>query len=222
MPVNLARQVMGQILKNGKVTRAYLGIIPQDVTPAMAKAFGTQDNNGALVGDVSPNSPAQRAGLEKGDIILEMNNKPVSSSNELRMRISMMPPDSSVDLKVLRDGGTREVTAKLGELEPPKGERASAEKPSNGSELDGVAVENLTPETARNLGLPASTPGVVVTDISPASPVADSGLLEGDVIQEVNHKPVKNMSDYQQAMHNAGKDPLLLVNRHGNTLFVAA
>ncbi len=222
VPVNLARQVMGQILTNGKVTRAYLGIIPQDVTPAMAKAFGTKDNNGALVGDVSPNSPAQRAGLEKGDIILEMNNKPVSSSNELRMRISMMPPDSSVDLKVLRDGGTRQMTAKLGELEPPKGERASAEKPSNGSGLDGVAVENLTPETARNLGLPASTPGVVVTDISPASPVADSGLLEGDVIQEVNHKSVKNMSDYQQAMRNAGKDPLLLVNRHGNTLFVAA
>ena len=80
----------------------------------------------------------------------------------------------------------------------------------------------MTPQAARQLGLPANTSGVVVTDISPASPVADSGLREGDVIQEVNHKPVKNVSDYQQAVRNAGKEPLLLVNRHGSTLFVAA
>jgi serine protease Do len=221
VPVNLAREVMDQILKNGKVTRAYLGIIPQDVTPAMAKAFGVKDHDGALVGDVSPNSPAQRAGVERGDIILEVNGKPVSDANGLRMNISMMSPDSTVNLKVLRSGGTRELVAKLGELEPPKGERASAETPSTGGGLEGVAVENLTPQTARQLGLPASTPGVVVTNISPASPVADSGLQEGDVIQEVDRKPVKNLSDYQQAMRNAGKEPLLLVNRHGSTFFVA-
>ncbi len=222
VPVNLARQVMDQILKNGKVTRAYLGIVPQDVTPAMAKAFGTTQNDGALVGDVSPNSPAQKAGVQRGDIILELNGKPVSDANDLRMRISMMAPDSTVNLKVLRDGSAHELTATLGQLEPPKGERASGEKPGTGSGLDGVSVENLTPQTARELGLPGSTSGVVVTDISPSSPAADSGLQEGDVIQEVNHKPVKNLSEYQQAMRNAGKEPLLLVNRHGNTLYVAS
>ncbi len=222
VPVNLAREVMDQILKNGKVTRGYLGIVPQDVTPAMAKAFGAKENDGAVVGDVSPNSPAQRAGVERGDIILEVNGKPVSSANELRMRISMMAPDSTVDLKVMRNGATRDLTAKLGELEPPKEERASVEKPSADSGLEGVSVENLTAESARQLGLPANTPGVVVTRISPSSPVADSGLQEGDVIQQVNRKPIKNMSDYQQAMRNAGKEPLLLVNRHGSTLFVAA
>ncbi len=134
----------------------------------------------------------------------------------------MMPPDSSVNLKVLRNGGTRELTVKLGELAPPKGERASAETPKAGSGLEGVAVENLTPQVARRLGLPASAQGVVVTDISPASPVAGSGLREGDVIQEVNRKPVRNLSDYQQVTRDAGKEPLLLVNRHGNTFFVAA
>ncbi|MCC7174427.1 MAG: DegQ family serine endoprotease [Bryobacterales bacterium] len=222
VPVNLARQVMDQILKNGKVTRAYLGVVPQDVTPAMAKAFGVKEQKGALVGDVSPNSPAQRAGLERGDIILDVNGKEVADANGLRMTISMMQPDSTVSFKILRDGNTRELTAKLGELEPPRGERASAEKPGSESGLEGVAVENLTPQTARELGLPANTPGVVVADISPSSPVAGSGLQEGDVIQEVNRKPVKNVADYQQALRSAGKEPLLLVNRHGNTLYVAA
>jgi serine protease Do len=222
VPVNLARQVMDQILKNGKVTRAYLGIIPQDVTPAMAKSFGVKAHDGALVGDVSPNSPAQRAGVERGDIILEVNGRPVSDANELRMRISMMAPGSAVNLKVLRNGSTREIAAKLGELEPSTAQRTSPEKPGTDSGLEGVAVEDVTPQTARQLGLPSNATGVVVTGISPASPIADSGLEEGDVIQEVNHKPVKNVADYRQALRKAGKEPLLLVNRHGSTLFVAA
>jgi serine protease Do len=222
VPVNLARMVMDQIMKNGKVTRAYLGIVPQDVTPAMARAFGVKEHDGALVGDVSPNSPAQRAGVERGDIILQVNGKPVLDANSLRMNISMMLPDSTVTLKVLRDGGSRDLTAKLGELEPPKGERASSESPKNSGGLEGVSVENLTPQASRQLGLPAGTAGVVVTDISPESPVADSDLQEGDVIQEVNHKPVRTVSEFQQLMRDAGNEPLLLVNRHGNTFFVAA
>jgi len=222
VPVNLARQVMEQILKNGKVMRAYLGIIPQDVTPTMARAFGTKENDGALVGDVSPNSPAQKAGVKRGDIILEVNGKPVTDANGLRMRISMMSPGSAVNLKVLRNGGTHQLMAKLGELEPSRAERARSERSSADSGLEGVAVENVTPQTARQLGLPANTSGVVVTSVDPASPFVDSGLQEGDVIQEVNHKPINNVSDYRQAIRNAGKEPLLLVNRHGNTLFVAA
>ncbi len=222
VPVNLARQVTDQILKNGKVTRAYLGIVPQDVTPVMAKAFDAKGEQGALVGDVSPNSPAQKAGLERGDIILDLNGKPVTDSNQLRMNISMMQPDSSVTLKVLRNGSTREMTAKLAELQSTGQERAKAEGPNSGNVLDGVSVQNLTPQVAREAGVPATTPGVVVTDISPSSQVASSGLQEGDVIQEVNRKPVKNVTDFEQAIQHAGKDPLLLVNRHGNTLYVVA
>jgi len=222
VPVNLARQVTDQILKNGKVTRAYLGIVPQDVTPVMAKAFDAKGQQGALVGDVSPNSPAERAGVERGDIILDVNGKPVTDSNQLRMSISMMQPDSTVTLKVLRNGSTREMTAKLGELQSTGEERAKTGGPNSGNVLDGVTVQNMTPQTARELSLPASTPGVVVTDISPSSSVASSGLQEGDVIQEVNRKPVKNVTDFEQAIQHAGKDPLLLVNRHGNTLFVVA
>ncbi len=114
------------------------------------------------------------------------------------------------------------MTAKLGELQSTGEERAKAEGPNSGNALDGVSVENVTPQAARQLSVPASTPGVVVTDISPSSPVASSGLQEGDVIQEVNRKPVKDVSDFEQAIRHAGKDPVLLVNRHGSTMFVVA
>jgi serine protease Do len=220
VPVNLARNVMDQILKNGKVTRAYLGVMPQDVTAPMAKAFGEKEPRGALIGDISPNSPAQKAGLQKGDIILELNGAPVSDSNQLRMTISMMEPGASVTLKVLRDGAERQFNAKLGEL---PAQEASAKGASQGSEsaLSGVSVENLDADTARQLHLPSDTQGVVVTDISPSSPAANSGLQRGDVIQEVNHHTVKNTSDFEHALRSSKEENLLLVNRQGNTMYVA-
>jgi len=220
VPVNLARSVMDQILKNGKVTRAYLGILPQNVTPAMAKAFGQQEPRGALVGDVTPNGPAEKSGLQKGDIILQLNGKPVEDANQLRMSISMMNPDTSVQLKVFRGGSERDFTVKLGELPT---EQASVSEKSSGakSELSGISVQDLDAQTARQLHVPANTAGVVVTNISPSSPAVDSGLQKGDVIQEVNRKPVHNTSDFESAMRNSKDNTLLLVNRQGNTLYVA-
>ena len=220
VPVNLARTVMDQILKNGKVTRAYLGIVPQDVTPAMAKAFGEKEPHGALVGDVSPGSPAQRSGLLKGDIILELNGKPVEDANQLRMSISMMSPDAGVTLKVFRNGAERELAVKLAEL-PVQEASVRSESGAAKSALSGVAVEDVDAQTARRLGLPANTAGVVVTNISPSSPAVDSGLRRGDVIQEVNLQPIKNTSDFERAMHNSKDQTLLLVNRQGGTMYVA-
>jgi serine protease Do len=221
VPINLAHQVMDQILKNGKVTRAYLGIIPQDVTPAIAKAMGQSDPRGVLVGDVSPNSPAQRSGLQRGDIILEMDGKPVADANELRMSISMMQPEATVKLNVVRSRERRELSVKLGQLPTPE-EHAQVEKNGSDSALEGVAVENLDAQTAQELGLPPSATGVVVTEVSASSPYADSGLHRGDVIQEVNRQPVKDVADFEKAMRQGGKEPLLLVNRHGSTMYLAA
>ncbi|HTR34672.1 MAG TPA: DegQ family serine endoprotease [Bryobacteraceae bacterium] len=220
IPVDMARNVMEQLVKDGKVTRAYLGIIPQDVTPAMAKAFGATEARGALVGDVSPNSPAQRGGLERGDIILDVNGKPVAGSNDLRMTISMMQPSSEVNLRVARNGVERNVTVKLGDL-PTETASVKPHGEKSQSSLDGVSVENLTPESAHDLGLPAATKGVVVTSVDPASQAADAGLRQGDVIQQVNRKPVDNTSDFELALNNSKEENLLLVNRGGNTMFVA-
>ena len=222
VPVNLAHDVMGQILNNGKVVRAYMGILPQNMTPEMAKAFGEKEARGVVVGDVTPKSPAQEGGIQRGDIILDVNGKPVSDSNQLRMVISMMQPGSNVKLTVLRDGSEKQVSLKLAEMPTETAKMNSENEDESTKALQGVEVANLTPHTAERLGLPASATGVVVSVIDPASKIADSGLLKGDVIQEVNHQPVKNVSEFQSAMKKAGDDPLLLVNRQGRTLFIAA
>jgi serine protease Do len=220
IPSNLARNVMEQIVSNGKVTRAYLGIVPQDVTPSVAKAFGRSEASGALVGDVSAGSPAQKADIQRGDIILEVNGRPIADSNELRMMISMMPPDSSINLKVVRAGTARTVTVTLGELPTTQ---AALESNHDGSSnvLSGVSVQNLDPESRKELGVQAGTQGVVVTDVQASSAAAEAGLRRGDVIQEVNRKPVKNTSDFERSLANSKEETLLLVNRNGSTLYLA-
>ncbi len=225
IPVNLARDVrdvMNQILDHGKVTRGYLGIVVQPITPAMAKALGQSEPKGVLVGDVSPKGPAQASGLERGDIILDLNGKAINDSNELRNTIAMMQPGETVKLKISRNGSARDINVKLGELPGAKEEAQNEHDDASKDALEGVSVENLDAETAKELGLPASTKGVVVTDIDPSSPKADSGLRKGDVIQEVNHQPVHNVAEFERALHKAGKEEaLLLVNRGGTTLFIA-
>jgi len=224
VPVNLARNVMDQILKNGKVTRARLGILPQDVTPTIARQFGVKDSQGALVGEVETGSPASKAGMKTGDIILEVNGRSVYDANQLRNMISSMQPGSNVNLKVWRDGAQHTLPVTLGELNPEeaRGRGGNGRSGSSGSDdaLEGVSVENLTSEVARGLNLPAGTTGVVVSEVSPASAAASAGLKQGDVIQEVNRRPVKNVAEFEAAVRNSKDGTLLLVNREGHTVYV--
>jgi serine protease Do len=224
IPVNLARNVMGQILDHGKVTRGYLGVVIQPITPAMAKALNLDKLQGALVGDVSAKGPAQAAGVERGDVILEINGAAVNNSNELRNTVSMTQPGETVKLKIARNGSTKDVSVKLGELPLSKEEAKTKPEGPSKDALEGVSVQTLDADIATQLQLPESIKGVVVTGIDPSSPKAESGLRKGDVIQEVNHQPVRNVAEFEQAMRTAGKgdSALLLVNRGGTTLFIAA
>ncbi|HTB19638.1 MAG TPA: DegQ family serine endoprotease [Bryobacteraceae bacterium] len=220
IPISLAKNVMDQILTHGKVVRGYLGIYIQDVTPEIAKAFGLEQAGGALVSDVSPYAPAARAGLKKGDVILKLNGEPVDSRNQLTLRVSQTPPGTSVKLGVWHDGKLEDVKITLGEL-PEKSAKLEGEESTGNSALEGVDVDEITPDIAQDLKLPAGTHGVVVTSVDPASPAATTGLSRGDVIQEVNHKPVHSVAEYNQAITSSGKRPvLLLVNHGGRTAFI--
>src|SRR5579863_8046108 len=214
IPISLAKNVMDQIMTHGKMVRGYLGVYIQDVGPDVAKAFGLEQAGGALIGDVSPNTPASRAGLKKGDIILKLNGEPVDSRNQLTLRVSQTPPGTPVDLSIWRDGKAQDVKITLGEL-PEKSAKEEGEETKGNGALEGVNVENVTADIAQQLNLPTGTQGVVVTDVDPSSPAATTGLSRGDVIQEVNHKPVHNVEEYNQAISNSGKKPVLLLFNHG-------
>jgi serine protease Do len=222
VPINMARHDMDQILAHGKVEHGYLGILPQDVTPALAKAFNTKNTDGALVGEVTAGSPAAHAGLKQGDIIIEVNGEPVGDANQLRSKVGMMNPNTTATLKVLRDGKVENVAVTLGEF-PSKEERASGGDKNSEQGLQGVSVENLSAEVANELRLPAGTKGVVVDKVDPASRAAEAGLQRGDVIQQVNHKAVSNVKEYGQAVtaSNQNEPVLLLVDRNGSTMFLA-
>ena len=220
IPINMARSVMEQIVGHGKVVRGYLGLFPQDVTPALAKQFGLSKPGGALVSGLKPDAPAARAGLKDGDVILTLNGQAVQSANDLRLRISQTAPGSSVKLGISREGKTQDVNVTLAEL-PQDASAAEAPGESGGGGLEGVNVQELTPDTAKELQLAPGTRGVVVGSVDPSSAAAAAGLSRGDVIQEVNHKPVHSITEYKQALAAVGKQPvLLLVNEGGATQYV--
>src|ERR1700756_43610 len=219
IPVDMARNVMEQIVDHGKVVRGHLGVAIQSVDADMAKAFGLIQGGGALVADVTPGSPAAKAGIERGDIILELNGQQVSAPDNLSVHISQLAPGTIVHLKVARNGNTRYFDVKLDELSE-KVEAASTEQ-AGGASLQGVQVQNLTPAIARNLGLPTGVSGVVVASVDPSSPAAAAGLESGDVIQEVSRKPVHNTAEYERALASIHDQPiLLLVSRGTSACFI--
>jgi serine protease Do len=219
IPVSMAKPVMDQILTHGKVVRGYLGVHIQDLTPELARAFGLKDGSGVLIGDVSSDSPASRAGLKKGDVILKVNGEPVGAMNQLHVQIAQFAPGTQIKLQIWRNGSTQDVSVKLDEFKDQDEKVASAEV--SGAALEGVQVQDLSADIIQQLNLPAGTHGVVVTSVDPSSAAATAPLTRGDVIQEINHKPINNTSDYQQALSGVGKQSvLLLVNRSGVTTYV--
>jgi serine protease Do len=228
IPTNMARDVMGQLIKQGRVHRGMIGVGIQSVTADLAQSLGLTNVRGALVNEVRPASPAAAAGVMRGDVITAFNGAPVVDSNALRNAIARTQPGTPVTFAVVRDGRELQLKATLAELpaDKPKGddEEAAAAGASNAEAGRlGVAVEPLTPETAAQMELPRDTRGLVVTSVDPEGPAADSGLRRGDVISEVNRKPVATREELRAALGATGSRPvLLLVTREGQTIFLTA
>lgn len=221
IPINMARQVMEQLLSQGKVVRGYLGLGPQDISHGLAEELGMpKDQQGALVGNVVSGTPADQAGIRRGDVITEFNGEKIANAERLRNLVAQVSPGTKVTLKLLREGKPLTVSAVLKER-PDVDQPAPQEDLDSENPLSALDVEELTPATRRQLQLPPTTNGVVISQVSPGSRAAEAGLQPGDVIQEVNREPISNLQDYRRVAARVGKKRiLLLVSQRGITRYV--
>jgi len=224
IPSNMARDVLDQLVKHGKVSRGHLGIVVQPVTEDIAVNLRLSTARGVIVSQVQKDSAAERAGMQQGDVILALNGNAVSDPNTFRNDIAGTPPGRTVALRIWRGGNEQELRATLGEFQPverPQTEQVdSPESRSNTGRL-GLALQPLTPGLAQELGLPADTQGLVVMAIDPVGAAADAGIQRGDVIEEVNQQPIRSVAELRDAVQRSGAAPLLLlVNHRGVTVFV--
>jgi serine protease Do len=226
IPSNMAKTVMDQLVKNGKVRRGQLGISVTRVTSDLAASLGMPEAKGVIVNSVRSGSAAEKAGLRQGDVITAINDNPVSDTNAFRNRVASNAPGADVTLTVLRDNHEQKIRATLGEFSEEtarsenQNEGGTNPRSGGGGKL-GITVEPVTPDVAEELQLKAGTTGVVITSVDPAGPAVEAGLQRGDVIQEVNRQPVKSPDDLRAAIDKNGNKPaLLLLNRRGETGFV--
>jgi len=219
VPINMAKDVLPQLRTTGHVTRGWLGVIIQPVTPELAESFGLEEAQGALINGVAPGGPAEGAGFEVGDIILRFDGTDIARMEDLPRVVAGTPIGKKVDVLVLRNGKQKTLRVSIGELE----EDALAEaSPSDMQELEdlGIRAQTLTPEIAEQLGVEEEH-GVVVTDVGPASPADQAGLRRGDVILEANRQPVHSVGDLREQLAESEKGALLFVRRGEMTLFVS-
>lgn len=220
IPANMARHVMEDLIKTGKVSRGYLGATVKALSPEMAKQFKAPDTAGALVDDLTSGGPAEKAGLKVGDVIRKFNGQAVAGSAELTAMVTNSNPGTVATLEILRDGQPMTVKVTLGERPANlSASGAGGRGPSEGT-LKGIAVQNLTPAIRNQLGLPAGAHGVVIADIDPNSPAAQVGLGPGDVIESINRHPVNNVADFNRLAAEAKGQTLLRVNHQGEGGFV--
>ena len=221
IPINLAKEVLLQLHTKGSVTRGWLGVAIQRISPDLLKAFNLDDTHGALVSDVVADGPAAKAGLQRGDVIIEFQGHKVQDSTELPRMVAAIAPGTKVQVEVLRAGKKMTVPVTLGTLTDDK-ETVAKLQPSDVEESIGLRVETITPELARSLRLD-NAKGVVVSRVTPDSPAAEAGVQRGDVVREVNRQPVTDLESYADATSRLTPNTpaLFLLERRGSSLYVA-
>jgi len=218
IPSNMAGKVMDTLIKKGKIIRGWLGVSIQPVTPELAKQFGLKDDKGALVGDVIDDSPADKAGIQRGDVITAYDGKEIDDPSTLRTMVAGTAPGREVSTQVLREGKPITVKITIAELTS----EAAKQSGDFDNNLKGVHVQDITPEIKKSLNLPKRIFGVVITDIDADSP-PDGVLTRGDIIMEINRKPLNNTKEYTAAVSKikAEQAILLLIYRNGSTIYIS-
>lgn len=218
IPSNMAREIIPQLKEKRRVVRGWLGVAIQKMTPELARSFGLKEEGGALVSDVIAGSPAAEAGIKRGDVIIEFDGKKIGEMSDLPRIVANTPIGGKVDIKVLRDGKERVLTAKIAEMKEE--EKLQIAKTNLGEKI-GLRVQEITSTVAEQLGLEDET-GVIIVDVASGSLAEDAGFSRGDIIKEINRKSIKNLSDYQAAMDEAVKKntALFLIKREGQTLYL--
>ena len=228
IPSNMAKSVMNQLIKNGKVERGMLGVGIQNLNSDLAQSFGVKDLNGVLINSVKAGSPADKAGIKQGDVITAIGGAKVSDTNELRNRVAGTAPGTEIGVTVSRNGSEQNINVKLAEFSPEKtaandnGENNpgdSNDSPASGKL--GVSIQPLTPQVANQLGLKNVSQGLVITDVQAGGKAEDAGLQQGDVILQINRQNVNNLNDVKTALAKSGEKPaLLLINRQNQTIYI--
>ncbi len=219
IPINMAKRIVPQLKKTGHVIRGWLGVYIQDITPELAKKFGLKEGQkGVLISKVFETSPAHKAGLKQGDVIIRYDGKPVHSSHELAIMVSQTPVGKKVDIEIVRDGSPRTLTVKIGTRKEEK--VAETEAPAQVTEKMGFDVQALTPEIAKHLGLKVQK-GILVVSVDPAGPAYEAGLRKDDVIVEVNRRKVASLDAFKKALSEKSKGGyLFLVQRGEGALYI--
>jgi len=225
IPSQMAKNVADQLIARGKVEHGYLGVGIESVTPANASFFNLKDAAGAIVSNVTPDSPAAHAGIQHGDVITELNGHKVDDSGALQIAVSQVAPGTTIQLGIVRNGTPMQVSVKVGEYRKPGTMLADNSNSGGNGQANtgklGLAVDDIDPDARQQLQLPADVKGAAIANVRPGSPADDAGLQPGDVVLEVNRKPVASAEQFVSAVHAtpAGKDILLLVRSKGNDTY---
>jgi serine protease Do len=215
IPINIAKEILGDLKEKGTVTRGWLGVMIQKITPDLAESFNLDRTEGALVGDVIPDSPAEKAGIKRGDVIIKFDKEEVRAMESLPKIVGSTTPGKTVKVEIIRDGKKKVLDVTIAVLKDEEVKVAA---------LDpiGIQVQDITPDIAQSLNL-EGVEGVLVSDVTPGEPGGESGLKRGDIISEVNRNKVKNTDEYNRIASKLkhGDTALMLVKRGGTTIYIA-